>query len=239
MLRAGETCDGARIMPGEDPPDVAAGTGVRALRGTGTRPRKRRGARPPGRDRASLDTYSDRAWAVSSILLGAFHGGATGAAVDPFFGPTIGAIFGAFVGVMCIPVVLLTCDDRPARVVLPYLAVVPLVVSAALGFGGHGADGSRAPIVIASYVGMCVAAWWCLPARMRRPGEQVCARCGYDLAGIGAPRCPECGTRRGQGGSQFQEWLGHPDSDTFARMMMLPTAAAVCLGAVALGIAAR
>jgi hypothetical protein len=40
---------------------------------------------------------------------------------------------------------------------------------------------------------MLGAAWW--PRRRLEVGE--CAKCGYDLAGLGAGRCPECGSESG------------------------------------------
>jgi len=37
---------------------------------------------------------------------------------------------------------------------------------------------------------------WAVRARMRRLSGSHCAGCGYDLAGIEGPVCPECGRAR-------------------------------------------
>jgi len=50
-----------------------------------------------------------------------------------------------------------------------------------------------APLVVPA-IASGVTVWWLGPRRTTNANE--CASCGYSLAGIAAPVCPECGSPR-------------------------------------------
>jgi hypothetical protein len=65
--------------------------------------------------------------------------------------------------------------------------------------GGPWASDSVSSSVSCSWHGIMAATLlaWAIRARLRREPAGLCSACGYDLAGLAAPVCPECGAANG------------------------------------------
>lgn len=113
---------------------------------------------------------------------------------EPFGTLFLSVMFGAVVGLLCMPFTVLSLNWRDTRgALLPILAIlapVVFVLSVALNpnwlFTIMTASGGT--FVVAAF-----AVSRFLPRVYMKPGG--CERCGYDLRGsLDAARCPECGT---------------------------------------------
>jgi len=100
-------------------------------------------------------------------------------------------IVGGILGMSTAPILVLLCYDRDLRraLVMVYLTgAAVVVVTTVLG------DPVRAVVFGFIAVGTAsIAARSILPQTVKRPRLGRCGWCGYDVAGGGQMRCPECG----------------------------------------------
>lgn len=112
----------------------------------------------------------------------------------------IPVIIGVMLGLLCAPAAVLARADMECRRSF-LLAVLPTCV-VSYGVSVVGGPGAAILATVATYVALCVTLWL-LARRIRRRlnwyRSNRCTSCGYDMAGISASRCPECGnTARGR-----------------------------------------
>lgn len=129
--------------------------------------------------------------AFVSVIAGAMLG-ATAAHRYTFLEIQVAAMFGAFVGLVSAPIVVLCIRRKSLRVAIPVAYALPLVAAAVAGFVFFD-DPFLAMLATTLVLWVsCVVALFVLPDRWRRYAAHRCQKCGYDVTGVPDARCPEC-----------------------------------------------
>ncbi len=171
--------------------DIVWGCGMsdkRLLEGLGT-PRSRHLARA-----ASL--------VFVSVTGGALIGGVYAVALSwsfSLFAAPFGAVFGAVIGLLASPITVSAMMFK--RLDHAWMIIYPVSLAAA-AFGGYvdyvtgngnGGPGVGFLATLGVFVVACVISARALPRRWNPAPAGACSNCCYDLRGLSASTCPECG----------------------------------------------
>ncbi|MFG0284692.1 MAG: HEAT repeat domain-containing protein [Phycisphaerales bacterium JB039] len=125
-----------------------------------------------------------------SIAGGAVIGATAATSITPI-GLVFGLAFGAIVGCMVSPIIVITLFRKHLGFAIPAVLVPAVIVALIAG------QATNIVVTLLSVVVFCAvaaASYLALP-HAQRGGPHDCLECGYDITGLS--RCPECGYQAG------------------------------------------
>jgi hypothetical protein len=125
---------------------------------------------------------------VAGMCFGVLNAVGMGAGISA----DVGGMFGATVGFLLSPVLILNLRNKYWATGLVVVCVPTAILTYLAALAGGMLPGFL--MSVTSYVGLSIAHGDACRRRLRREGdEHLCDHCGYSLAGLRDARCPECG----------------------------------------------